>query len=170
MINTRAPDGANKIQKKGFRHVEEYCLMCARGMSYNMDPPGRHWLDLDIQHSWHRKSSSTSKNVFQPTFLFWADQLSELRACSVTDKQSDFSLVKSFVGKTKDVRERACLGGKTIRRPWVELPLHIRVDLSRLKQRSTWAGTICCWSWSDLIRFGYCYLIMIRRMDEATCW
>ena len=83
-----------KIQKKGFRHVEEYCLMCARGMSYNMDPPGRHWLDLDIQHSWHRKSSSTSKNVFQPT----SDQLSELRACSVTDKQSDFSLVKSFVG------------------------------------------------------------------------
>ena len=36
-------------------------------------PPGRHWLDLDIQHSWHQKNSATSKNVsrafFQPCLV-----------------------------------------------------------------------------------------------------
>ena len=46
------------------------------------------------------------KKCFPAHFFFWADQLSELSACSVTDKQSDFSLVKSFVGNCGEKLKR----------------------------------------------------------------
>ena len=40
-------------------------------------PPGRHWLDLDIQHSWHQNDSAPYHNVFFPRrllFLFLLPQ------------------------------------------------------------------------------------------------
>ena len=53
------------------RHVEEYCLKTTTAQKewVTIYPPGRHWLDLDIQHSWHRKNSAPHwKQIPEPFF------------------------------------------------------------------------------------------------------
>ena len=48
---------------------------CTRGVWVTIYPPGRHWLDSDIQHSWHRKNSAPHwrnkfQGLFRPCILF----------------------------------------------------------------------------------------------------
>ena len=95
---------------------------------YNIDPPGRHWLDLDIQHSWHQNDSAPYHNVFFPRrllFLFllpqyfceiscrsWGHALSQTNRETQAWKTEDYFLAHYWTQKQQRHREmiRRCLG------------------------------------------------------------